>query len=137
MLTDTPTSTMTVDNCHDNNQRSLNKDWKGECISSGSKPHPWFQKTHEYPPTLSSSLPFTLTLLYIWCLHPNGVEKSIWELGSCFSILQPLNKACALPVSASVSLLAEWIWSEKVPSWTRLGSRPRLGPCHGFSWPIQ
>ena len=73
------------------------------------------------PPTLSNSLPFTSSLLYMWCLCTNWVEKLIWELGSHFSILWPLNKACALPVSASASLLAAWIQSEKEPRWLRQG----------------
>ena len=74
------------------------------------------------PPTLSKSLPFTLTLLEIWCLHLNWVEKFICELGSRFSILWPLNKACAVPVSASVSLLAVQIWLGKEPLWPRWGA---------------
>ena len=73
------------------------------------------------PPTLSSFPPFTLTLLCIWHLCSAWVEKLIFILGSHFSILWPSNKACALPVPASVLLLAVGIQSEKEPP------RPRQG----------
>ena len=83
------------------------------------------------PPALSKSLPFTLTLLEIWCLHLNGVDYLICELGSCFSILWPLNKACAVSASASVSFLAVQISLGKEPLW------PRWGPLGWARTPVQ
>ena len=50
------------------------------------------------PPTVSNSLPFTSIFLYIWCFLSNWVEKLICKLGSRFSFLWPLNKACAFQV---------------------------------------
>ena len=76
------------------------------------------------PPTLSNSVPFTSTLLCIWCLHPNWVEKLICELGACFSMLWPLNKACIVPVSSLVLLLAMNLTGKRT-SWA--GTRD-LGP---------
>ena len=64
-------------------------------------------------------------LSYIWYLHLNWVEKLIWKLGSCFSILCPLNKTCPVLVSASVSLLVAQIWSEKETPWPRQGVLPQ------------
>ena len=88
---------MTVDECHDSNRKSPYKDRKGEmhqfCV----------QNIHlflNYSWIFCSLFPmfplFILILLYIWCLHPNWVEKLICELGSHVSILWPLLKPMLL-----------------------------------------
>ena len=98
---------------------------KKSCISSELKPHPCYRITWVFiPPTLSKSVPFTSTLLCIWCLHLNWVEKLICELGAHFSTLWPLNKACIVPVSARVLLLAMNLTGKRT-SWA--GTRG-LGP---------
>ena len=56
--------------------------------------------------------------------HPNWVEKLICELGACFSMLWPLNKACIVPVSSLVLLLAMNLTGKRT-SWA--GTRD-LGP---------
>lgn len=55
-------------------------------------------------------------------------EKLICELSSRFSILWPLNKAYAAPVSVSLSLLAVRIQWEREPPWPGWGPQPQLGP---------
>lgn len=73
---------------------------------------------HTSPSLASQSSSFHLYSLNISC---QVGEKLICELSS-FSILWPLNKACAVPVSASVSLLAVQIWLGKEPRWPRWGA---------------
>ena len=122
MLNDTTTSIMTIDNCHDNSGKSPYKDWKGVLPQFQVQTTALFSYKHEHSSlSLLSSLPFTSTLLYIWCFSPNGVEKLICKLNSSFSILWPLNKACAVSVSASVSLLAVQIQVGKEPPQLRQG----------------
>ena len=103
----------------------------------GSNYAPVLRQLMNIPPTLCNSLPFTLTLLYIWCLHPNCVEKLICELTSHFSILRPLNKACAVPVSriSFCHWLHESDWNERLPGRDK-GSWPRLEPQRRSSWSV-
>ena len=110
---------MTVDNCHDNSQKAQTRTKKESCINSRSKPCPCSWITHEYS---SHSFPNPSLLpwpSYICGVCLNWVEELICELGSCFSVLCPLNKACAVPVSTSVLLFR--IRSEKEPLWPRQG----------------
>ena len=107
---------------------------KKSCIRSELKPHPCYQITWVFiPPTLSSSVPFTSTLLCIWCLHLNWVEKLICELGALFSTLWPLNKACVVPVSARVFCYWLWIWlGKELPGAETRGLGPGYNPGMGL-----
>ena len=81
------------------------------------------------PTILSKPLSFTSNLLYFY-LQMNWLEKLLFKLCSPFSILWPLNEACALPVSALVSLLAMWIHQKTSLARTRgldLRKEPRWG----------
>jgi len=70
--------------------------------------------------------------VYVECLYPNLVEKLICEVSSHFSILLSLNKTCAFPVSALVSLLAVGIQGVEEPPWLKQGSWPCLWVCPGY-----
>lgn len=76
------------------------------CISSRSKPQPCSPITLEHS-SISNSVLFTLTLLNIWRLHSSWVGKLICKLGSHFSILWSLSKACDASVSA-IGFIAGW-----------------------------
>ena len=72
-----------------------------------SKLHPCSQVTHEYSPSLYPIPPFYLKP------PTSRVEKLIWELSSHFSILWPLNKACAASVSILIMLSAVQIQTKR------------------------
>ena len=67
-----------------------------------------------------------LPAIYTWCLHPNLVEKLIFW---------PLNKACAVPVLASVSWLTANLRKNKLPDLAKW-PWPRLRPQGRSSWAI-
>ena len=122
LANETPTSTVTVGSCHWQQLEKLIQGLKRSVAPLLGPNHtPVLGYSMNISPTLSKSLPFTLTFLYIWYLHMNGVEKLICKLGSRVSVLWSLNKACVLPVSASISLLTVQIQSEKEPPWPRQG----------------
>ena len=86
---------------------------KKSCINSRSKPHSCSWINHEHWFFSLFPIPFFLPRSS-YILDVSGwIELKICKLGSHFSILQPLNKACAVPVLASVSLLVVQIQLEK------------------------
>ena len=133
MLSNTPTSAMKTALT---TGRAHRRDEKEGCIRPGPRPHLCSWICHEYP---SHSGQISLLYYFSYPVHlmsaPDWVEKLICELGSCFSILWPLNKACAIPVSALVSLLPaqihlrETAFLAKTKGLSR-GSDPSMGPVH-------
>ena len=86
---------------------------KKSCINSRSKPHSCSWINHEHWFFSLFPVPFFLPRSS-YILDVSGrIELKICKLGSHFSILRPLNKACAVPVLASVSLLVVQIQLEK------------------------
>ena len=104
-------------------RKAHTKTEKESCVSSRYKPHPCSRITHEYSfLSLFPNPSLSPRPSYIFDVSDQiGLRSWLANKGSCFSILWPLNKACDVPVSASVSLLVVQIRLEKEPPWPRQG----------------
>ena len=87
--------------------------------------------SHEYVSLFTQFPPYYLDPPMYMASQPKWGWEVDLQTKFSFSILWPLNKACTVSVSATFSLLAVWIWTEKEPSQLRQGASVGLGPKGG------
>ena len=135
MLSDTPTRTITIDSCRDNNQKSPYKNWKGELLQVQTtllfSENSWI-----FLPLFPISPTFTSTLLCIWCLHPNRVEN--WFVNQAPASLF-FGHWINLVLTQAQHQFRYWLHEsdrkKKLPGWDQ-GSQSRARTPAQGNWPI-
>lgn len=135
MLNNTPTSAMTVDDCHDDNGKRAYKDWKGQLHQFPAQVTPLFTNSSWIFLPLSNFLPLNLDPPIYLASSPELGWKLICKLDSHFSILWPLNKAPALQSQHQFYWLYKTDGKKNLPGRNR-GSWPGLGPQGRSSCPV-